>query len=1012
MTADASILRGPVAGVPSTSVAGLVRDACTAHSGVTALLLPDERLSYAELGRRVRWRAAALVERGVGTGDVVAVELPRGAAAVESALAVIALGAIYLPLDPEYPADRLRAVVDDAAPRLVLTSDEAVPDGPAPAWPTSPDDPDSALYAVYTSGSTGTPKGVVMTDGPLRNLLSWHRAALPCAPGTRVAQLSALGFDVALHELLATVTTGKTLVVPEPDVRRDPHRLAAWLAATRVEQLFAPTVVLTHLAAAADADGVPLAALHVVLQSGEPLIVTEPLREFLRARPALRILNQYGSAEMQDVLSAEPTGPVDRWPEPVPIGLPLQNTSVYLLDERLQPVPAGRPGRLFVGGAGLARGYLRRPGLTASRFVPDPFGPPGRRMYDTGDLGVREPDGGIRYAGRRDDQVKISGFRVELGEVDAVLAATPGILAGAAAAVTRGDRTVLVAAVVAPGADPAALRAALAARVPAQLVPARVEIVESLPTTPSGKTDRAAVAALLAEAGSVAAAGPVTAASGVAGLAAEALGHPVDPTLGLFANGGDSLTALVVAAAGRRAGVAIEVEHLLVGTPLARIATEPVTASEARPAAPLVLAESELNAVQRRVPEVLAIESLSPSEAGMLAGALASSHDPYLVTITVTLRGTLDPARLRAAADDLVARHESLRSAFLVDGVRRPVRAVAPPAPAPWTTTPPQRIELDRPPLFHVSSPVPPDRLPPGHVDELVLTITSHHLAVDGWSARVLVRDLLDAYDGVTSGAVARPPLRTPDATAAGRAADHWSSSLRDREPSVVADRGTVRGPASAELTVPLDPTAVDGARQRLRAGGRSFSALALTAWGLALRDELGSADAVFGTAVATRDPAAPGSADAVGLFIDTVPVLVSAPDVHSGVEEVAAALPTAARHGAIGLGAIALAARWPALFDTVVVDESDAVSLQGLRGARDGYSVAAVTATDRTEFAVSVLVDSGPAPSLRLTYDPARVDPDRVARLGRAAAAAVGDYAAAIARTPATSASTSTSSV
>jgi amino acid adenylation domain-containing protein len=355
--------------------------------------------------------------------------------------------------------------------------------------------PQHPAYIIYTSGSTGTPKGAVVTQATLLNLMAWREQTTSAG---RVAQSTSISFDVSLQEILHALLSEKSLVVVDNETRREPERLAKFIVEAAVTDLFVPNIVLENLAEAAVEAKCNLAALRDIYQAGEALAVTPTVRRFFENHPACRLHNHYGPTETH-VVTAE-TLPADskNWPVHPAIGAPIWNTRAYVLDLHLEPVPVGVPGELYIGGVGLARGYLNRPGLTAERFVADPFAPePGSRMYRTGDRVRWRPDGTLEYLGRLDNQVKVRGFRIEPGEVEAALLRHPAV-AQAAVVAREGSPAgkKLVAYVVpAPGAEPSAstLRDHLAVSLPKYMVPAAYVVLETLPLMPSGKLDRQAL---------------------------------------------------------------------------------------------------------------------------------------------------------------------------------------------------------------------------------------------------------------------------------------------------------------------------------------------------------------------------------------------------------------------------------------------------------------------------------------------------------------------------------------
>ena len=470
-----------------------------------AVVSGTERLDYATLDRRANRLADALIERGVRPDQVVGLCAQRSAELVVGILGILKAGAAYLPLDPALPAERLAGMAADAAPALVLTALSG--SAPVPGWdelsaveaagrsdaaPAVAEHPAELAYVIYTSGSTGRPKGVAVSRGSIVNLLDHWLARLGPLPGTAAALWSSIGFDVSVQEILLPLTTGATLHLVPEELRADPGALMAWLREHRIHQAYLPPAYLAWIDEAPEQRLAGL-ALRQLLVGVEPLPELA-LHRMARTLPGLRILNGYGPTETSVYSSAY----LD--PRPLarqcPIGRPLANTRIYLLDERLQPVPVGVAAEICIGGAGVARGYLGRPGQTAQRFVPDPF-VPGERMYRTGDLGYRLPDGTISYAGRRDHQVKLRGFRVELGEVEAVLREQPGVREAAVLLDRDGaGEPRLVAAVAcgtAPARQPAEWREALSRQLPGYMIPAVFLELPELPMTANGKLDRAAL---------------------------------------------------------------------------------------------------------------------------------------------------------------------------------------------------------------------------------------------------------------------------------------------------------------------------------------------------------------------------------------------------------------------------------------------------------------------------------------------------------------------------------------
>ena len=475
--------------------------------GQCAVVADDAELDYATLDRRANRLAHALIARGAGPDRVVGLHAGRTTELVVGVLGILKAGAAYLPLDPGQPPERLTAMVSDAAPVLVLTGQKGSADDGGEGWetlakvetegahdeaPAVGADLTRLAYVIYTSGSTGRPKGVAVTHGSVVNLLDHWRDLMGDAPGEASSAWSSIGFDASVHELLVPLTTGAVLHLVPDELRGDPGALLDWMRERKVTQAFLPPSYVLWIGEdpAARLAGSSLRQLLTGVES-LPESTLHRMREVL---PGLRICFGYGPTEAT-LYSTAYTDP-QPYERSCPIGRPLRGTRLYLLDDRMRPVPVGVAGEVYLGGAGLARGYLNRPDLTDELFVPDPF-VPGERLYRTGDLARWLPDGNAEYVGRRDDQLKLRGFRIEPGEVEAALLAVPGVRE----AVVLADRDSpggphLVAGVgCAAGATrlPHEWRAALKDRLPDYMIPAVVAEFERLPLNRSGKVDRAEV---------------------------------------------------------------------------------------------------------------------------------------------------------------------------------------------------------------------------------------------------------------------------------------------------------------------------------------------------------------------------------------------------------------------------------------------------------------------------------------------------------------------------------------
>nr|WP_256463669.1 non-ribosomal peptide synthase/polyketide synthase [Kitasatospora sp. SUK 42] len=723
-----------------------------------AVVFEDVSLTYRELNRRANRLAHALIARGVGPEQVVALRLPRSVELVVAVLAVLKTGAAYLPVDPDYPAARIAYMLEDARPAVVLDELAAVtPSDEQPEHdPAVVVDARHPAYVIYTSGSTGRPKAVVMPAAGLLNLLEWHHTAVGGEPGTRTAQFTALSFDVSVQEMLSALLYGKTLVVPTEEQRRSAELFARWLDRHRVEELFAPNLVIEALAEAAEEAGLELPHLRLVAQAGEAMRLGGAVRRLQSRRPGRVLHNHYGPAETHVITAYPlPADPAD-CPLPVPIGRPIANCRVYVLDSSLRPVAPGVQGELYLAGAGLARGYLNRPGLTAARFVADPYGPAGEPMYRTGDLVRWRADGELEFAGRVDHQVKVRGFRIEPGEIEAELTAHPGV--AQVAVLAREDRIVAyVVPQVGVGATAAALAAYLRDRVPDYLVPSAFVLLDTLPLTPNGKLDRAALPAP-ESATTAASRAPRTPQEQIlCELFAEVLGLArVGVDEDFFGLGGHSLLATrLVSRVRATLGVELELRSLFRTPTPAGLAAGLHSAGTARQA---------LVPWPRREPMPLSFAQRRLWFLQQFGAPSATYHMP----LALRLSGDLDRAALSAALADVVARHETLRTVFPhIAGV--PYQRVLDTTEAAVPLTVRAAGEAEVPALlreaavrgFDLTSEVPlRAELFAVAPDEHVLLLVVHHIVGDGWSMGPLARDLATAYTARRGGgAPAWPPL-------------------------------------------------------------------------------------------------------------------------------------------------------------------------------------------------------------------------------------------------------------
>ncbi|MGW7583019.1 amino acid adenylation domain-containing protein [Kitasatospora sp. NPDC054768] len=915
---DATVLRlttrpvdaGAATDTPGHCLHHLFERAADAHPDRPAVGDPDRTLSYAELDRRANRLAHALRARGAGPGDRIGMLLERTADVLVTVLGVLKTGAAYVPVDLAAPADRAALVFGDTGVALVVTDrPDRVPDGPWQAYDLSaeaadlaarPDTrppaagrPGDVAYVIFTSGSTGRPKGVAVAHEHVSRLMADGARHFGFGPQETWTLFHSYAFDWTVWEMWGALLHGARLVVVPYVTSRSPEEFAQLLEEEGVTRLCLTPSALRQLEPVLRRSPRALPALKWIMLGGEALDPAVVQRWFeLDPPPPARLCNLYGITETTVHVTTHDLAGSAGFERSL-IGTPMPHLSAQVLDDWLRPVPPGAAGELYIGGGSLAHGYWGRPGLTAGRFVADPYGPPGARLYRTGDVARRLPGGGLEYIGRADFQVKLRGFRIELGEIENALAAHPDV--DACVVTVHEDRL----AAYVTGREPADVRAFLGRSLPPYMVPATFTVLESLPLTVNGKVDRAALPAPGQR--SAAAAGrhvePRTpeeeafAAVWTEVLGVDGIGVHDD----FFHLGGDSIRAVQLAGALHERGWGLSLRDVFNAPtvaallPLAKPVTEDPDAHE-----PFALITPEDRAdLPPGVVDAYPMVSMQLSMVFHME--IAGGTDSYHNVNSYRISGDLDEQAFRRSVAEALDRHAVLRTGLDLSGYGEPLQLVHGRLPAPvefadlrgtaeadqdaairevfdthrWTP-----FDLTAPPLFRITV----QRLAE---DAFQLTVSEHHAILDGWSFTSLLTEILERHGALAADPLGAPtpPPRTAfrdfvaverQAARDERSLGYWRERLSGVSGQLFPGSESVHeAPRTVERVLPEAP---DQLRTVADALGVPVKSVALAAHLHALAAVTGKQRVTTGLAVNGRLERL-GGTEVYGLFLNTVPL-------------------------------------------------------------------------------------------------------------------------------------------
>jgi amino acid adenylation domain-containing protein/non-ribosomal peptide synthase protein (TIGR01720 family) len=881
---------------PDTLIPELLSRQAQQTPDAIALVYEQSQLTYAELEQRSNQLAHYLTQQGVGIESLVAVCMERSLDMVISLHAIVKAGAAYVPLDPDYPQERLDYMIANAGAQLCLTQQaltgklgdypgrllcvETLQAELAQQPSTAPMlklQPDNIAYLIYTSGSTGQPKGVANNHQALANRINWMQRAYGLNQHDTVLQKTPYSFDVSVWEFFWPLITGAKLVIAKPNGHKDSHYLTQLIQTQQINTLhFVPSMLQAFIE---EPEAAHCANLKRIICSGEALPLS--LQQQVYSKLDAQLYNLYGPTEAAIDVSEWHCKQDDTASSIVAIGKPIDNIQLYILDSHLQPVPVGVSGELYIAGIGLARGYYRKAQLTAERFIPNPFGQ-GERMYRTGDICRYRPDGVIEYQGREDGQVKLRGFRIELGEIESVLKQHPDIQDAAVKVWEQGQSKRLVAYLVSKTENLDEAVKQQAQQLPDYMRPSQHVRLEKLPLTASGKLDRKAL-----KEPEIKVQQQYTPARNALEQTLVDIWQDVlkQERIGIddnyFELGGDSILSIQIVARARQAGLDLRVEDLFLGQTIAELAG--------------LVKQAGQQAIKVNTPESQL--PLSPTQEGMLFHALyEDDKGVYCQQIALEFSGDVQADLFKQAWWAVFKQHDSLRRVFIWQDTDKPYQASNETGfcswqELDWSSLPvsdrqqkqaelqaeqaAQGFDVSRGPLSHLT-------LIKLAEQRYYLLWSYHHLLMDGWSLPLVLTEVAQHYQALSAGQVYQPKPARPfadyihwlAAQDQRPAIEYWQQQLSKIQAATALPCVEQKaGMGYADQVMVWDERLSQDIKAFVKQQRTTLAVLLQAAWALILNRYSSEQDVVFGMTVSGRPPELPGIESVVGLFINTIPV-------------------------------------------------------------------------------------------------------------------------------------------